>query len=528
MKKSKKKRSAPFSGLSVMKKFVFFDIIMIAAIISVGTIMVTTVMNVTAKKYLQIEKTVISSTEQMTTIGVESAVSIAKNIYTNEPVYDFLNKEFKSSSAYFEEYYPLQKNTALSTADTNIVKKCVIYTSNPTILANGTMKSLDEAYDDLWYKDITKYNKPTILSVDPSEHLLILVRKLDYCNLETGESYLCLILNNDYIKDYVNNLDFEGQFYIMSGGELIYSNDDEMESVSDVAITPDFECVTHNYYTVDMEFYASADKESYIDFLTDNKFLIPCLSAILIITLTAGIVMAKGINKRIRPVLKEFNDTGIVESLSEGANGSDEIGSLLDICASMSERLAQKGSEYKESSDSLMKKSSDYNSLFTTAMRLDAELTAINTMPYLEKRFTDENISLSDEAAMLEKTAEQHNASFTYDGGGDNIIIPAYSLVLIAEDIFSNFDGRTAKLTVEDGIAIIKFESEKTVTSSETLKLYAIFEDADVTSEYSFDRSNRFNPYLRIRHCLGNSVEMVINEKNNFKIMFKIRMEKGE
>ena len=73
-----------------------------------------------------------------------------------------------------------------------------------------------------------------------------------------------------------------------------------------------------------------------------------------------------------------------------------------------------------------------------------------------------------------------------------------------------------------------KFESEKTVTSSETLKLYAIFEDADVTSEYSFDRSNRFNPYLRIRHCLGNSVEMVINEKNNFKIMFKIRMEKGE
>ena len=45
MKKSKKKRSAPFSGLSVMKKFVFFDIMMIAAIISVGTIMVATVMN---------------------------------------------------------------------------------------------------------------------------------------------------------------------------------------------------------------------------------------------------------------------------------------------------------------------------------------------------------------------------------------------------------------------------------------------------------------------------------------------------
>ena len=98
---------------------------MIAAIISVGTIMVATVMNVTAKKYSQIEKTVISSTEQMTTIGVESAVSIAKNIYTNEPVYDFLNKEFKSSSDYFEEYYPLQKNTALSTADTNIVKKFI-------------------------------------------------------------------------------------------------------------------------------------------------------------------------------------------------------------------------------------------------------------------------------------------------------------------------------------------------------------------------------------------------------------------
>ncbi|MBR1823344.1 MAG: hypothetical protein IJ779_03805 [Ruminococcus sp.] len=524
MSRTKKKKAALFSGMSVMKKFVFLDFLLLLAIAAVSAVLVATVMSVTAKKYKQIEKTVVSSTEQMTTLGIESAVSIAKNIYTNEPVYDFLNRKYNSSSDYFEAYYPLQQNTALSTADTNIVKKCTIYTSTPTIVTGGTMRMLSEATDEEWYKDIKKYNKPTILSIDSDDHQMMLVRRLDYTALDTGESYLVLILNNAFIEDFANALDFDGQFYVMSGSDLIYSSDENVKSVSDVAITPEFQCITHNYYSVDIDFYSYSNRSGFIAFMRENLLLIPCLAAVLIIALLSGLIMAKGIIRRIKPIITEFGETGSIKDLKKGSSGTDEIGKLLDICADMSERLALKGDEFIESSNSLLQKSSDYNSLFATAMRLDAELTAANKMPCLKADTDEEEIPLADETELVKKTAEKHGAEYSCKGvSNENWMIPAYSLTLIADDFFSNFSGESAAVSVSDEAAEITFTSSVIPRSSETLKLHAIFEDANVSSEYSFDRSNRFNPYIRIRHCLGSRVDMIINEKDNFTVTFRIK-----
>ena len=531
MSDNKRKRAAPLSGLSVKFKFGILDILLLLAIVIAWFAMANTVNKVLSDKYDQMEKSVISATEQVTMIGIESAVSIAKNIYTNEPVYDFLNKKYSSSSEYFEAYYPLLENTALNTADTNIVKKCTIYTSNPTILPGSILDNIDSVKEEEWYKTMQNYNKPTVLYIDHRNGAMTLVRKLDYITLDTGESYLCLKLNNDFLKDFAGSLDFEGQFYIMSGGSLIYSNNEKISSISDITITPDFECMKRNYYTVDIEYYSCADKKGVVALLLENKILLPCLIAILILFNLAVVVMASGIIRRIRPVVSEFSEKGSISNLEKGVNGTDEIGKLLDVCSEVSARLTKQGSDYIESSASLMQKSDEFNSLFTTAMRIDAELAVITKLPYLHAKRIEDNILLSDESELIEKTAEKFGAVFEKSGTEETkLFVPAYSFVLVARDIFTNYKDVTVNITSSENEAEITFESDNMISSSDKLKLNAIFEDDNISSEYCFDKYYRFNPYLRIKHCLKSNVEIEINSKDHLMIMFRIHSikEKGE
>lgn len=530
MSSSKKNRTAPLSRSSFRLKFLLLGIIFILALAASWYIMVNTIDKAASEKYDQLEKTAVTATEQMTNTGIDSAISIAKNIYTNEAVYNFLNRNYASAAEYFEAYHPLFKNTALSTADTNIVKKCTIYTSNPTILSGGTMALLDSVKNEEWYKSMKKFNKPTILNIDHRDQSMNIIRKLDYIQLETGESYLYLKLSSEFINRFVESLDFDGSIYIMSGSDLLYSSDKNISSVSDVTITPEFECIKRNYYTVDIEFYSYANKKGIASILRKDHLVLYLIIIIVFFNIFV-IVMARSLLRRIRPVLKEFKSESGVPTLIKGNNGSDEIGKLLDICSEMSERLTQKGSEYKESSDSLMKKSSEYNSLFTTALRLDAELSVLNKMPYLHKDFDSDCISLADEAEMIERAAGELGKKYSFTGDANrDMIIPAYSLVLISDDIFNEFNGESVEINASEKEAVITFKGSRKPRSADSLKLLAVFEDENVSSEYSFAKNYRFNPYLRIRHCLGRNIDMDISSDNGMNITFRIyfKKEKGE
>jgi hypothetical protein len=109
-------------------------------------------------------------------------------------------------------------------------------------------------------------------------------------------------------------------------------------------------------------------------------------------------------------------------------------------------------------------------------------------------------------------------------------MIPALSFVLIAEDIIKNYSDILIDIKASAKEAVVTFESGSVLNPTDKLKLNAIFEDEDISSEYSFDKSYRYNPYLRIKHCLGSSVDITMNDKNNMRITFIIRYdkEKGE
>jgi hypothetical protein len=526
---AKKKKRAFFSGLSVMKKFAFLDLLLVIAVAIICSSMISIISSISGKNYNALEKTAVTATEQLTTMTVETAVSIAKNIYTNEPIYTFLNKRYKSSSEYFEEYYPLQENTALNIADVNIVRKCTIYTSNDTITPGGTVRFIDEAKSESWYKTIKDLDKSTILSIDPKNHSLILVRRMDYISLDTGESYICLEFNMSIINDFAKSLDFDGQFYIISGNDLLYSNDDEIEDASEISITPEFECITRNYYTFDVNFCSCANKKSIMDFLLSQKMLLPSIVIIFLLVSVLGILMAKGIDSRITPVIKKYRESGDASELKQGENGKDEIGQLLDICAEMTERLNKHDTVSSENNASLLKKSTEYNSLYATAMRLDSELAVVDKVSELRMNDISEYIQIGREVELLGKLAKKMGAEYDCTGIENfRRNVPAYSLVLVLADLFTNYGGLSLKVRGSEKAAEIIFTGKSPVNSFDWLKINAIFEDSDISGVYAFNRNNRYNPYYRLKHCLGNSADVVFDKSDDHKVIFKIYSEKGE
>ncbi len=514
------KNAPPFSNAPILLKFVLLDLMLILAILTVWVAMLRTISVTQKEKYKEMENTVITAAEQITNMSVESAVSIAKNLYTNDAIYSFLNTSYASPSAYYEAYYPLQKNTALNTADTNIVRECIIYTENPTISNGGSLQKLDSARNEYWYKSFQSMNKPTILCFDTEKNTFILVRKLDYLNLETGESYLCLTLNPNILQQFADNLGFDGQLYVMSNSNLIYSSDKSVDSIENIVIGPDFSGRTRNYYTSDIEFYSCANKKGIKDFLAVNKDLMVCLGVVIATILFFNHIISFSIIKRITPAVNEFRVTGSMISLRDKNNGKDEVGRLLDVCSDMSERMLLKGSEYQISSDTLVRKESDYDELFTKAMRIDAELAIMSGMPEIHSSLNDEYFFLSEEAGLIKQTAEKYGAAFACDDMGSDWKVPAYAFALIAADAFTNFKCEAVGIYVHSPKAAVVFMGRYIPNQAELLKLRAIFEDVSVSKEYAFDRNYRYNPYLRLKHCMGASVNIEINEKNKFRLAF--------
>lgn len=526
MKEKKKKKKTLFSDMPVALKFFIIGLMCLLAVTMVFVAMLRSLFTAQEEKDRLVENTVITASEQIMDMAVDSAVAIAKNIYSNETIYTFLNTRYASSSEYYEAYYSLQQNTAMRIADTNVVKGCTIYTENPTVLTGGNMKQLDSAKNEYWYKCSEKLNKSTVLCVDPDKLTLILVRKLDYISLDTGKGYLCLELNKNALVENYRSLGFDGDLYLMSGGALIYGSS-EISDAEDVLITTDFDCITKNYYSADIEYYVRANKKGFKDFILVNKFILAVLFILIIAIVAVGVLMCRSIRRRIRAAEEDFNKTGSTSSLSKESNGKDEIGTLLDICCSMSERLVLKGSEYQLSSDILQQKSSDYDSLFSTAMRLDAELALMNSHPELGHDMSEENIPLSKEIGILEKLADKEEVFISGNtGGAGNALVPAYSIVLIADDIIKTYRASSIELSCDNDTALISFYSDTVPKSSETLRLHAIFEEDSVSNDYAFDRNNRYNPYLRFRHCLGADGDAEISEKEKLTITLKIRYKK--
>lgn len=303
---------------------------------------------------------------------------------------------------------------------------------------------------------------------------------------------------------------------------MIYSN--SSEELSEISIDQGYERLTRNYYSADFEYYANVEGYSIGSILMDNLPYFIVFLLLVLSVLVLGQLFAHDIAKRTEKCREMFEHEGNLSALAKGDIGADEIGQMADICAELSERLTLRSSEYQQKNEDIRAKDHDYNDLFGTAMRLDAELNVRELFPSLVKESYSEMVPLSAEAEMVKRVGEAHPKAKVYvsEDTNNKKAVPAYCLMLIANNLLGYEGNPSLNLECTGNRVILRYDNDVKPAATRILKLNAIFEDADISQEYSFNHRNVYNPYLRLKHSFGNNAEIEIDAKTGFKLVLTI------
>ncbi|MEE5994109.1 MAG: hypothetical protein V3G42_12865 [Oscillospiraceae bacterium] len=296
----------------------------------------------------------------------------------------------------------------------------------------------------------------------------------------------------------IKEIPFDGVLYIISNGAVIYSNQpfqDEMH----LRITQNFYSFTKNYYTAEVEYYALANYQTVKELLLAEwyLFLIPFL--LFLATIGISLLFSEDIRNRIKLIAETNQKEGALSELV--LQGNDEIAELTAVGIALSEKLALKSGQYQRSQTAFQQKNADYRELFGESLYLDALLQVSRKFPELSIAPEKEFHSMQAELQLLKNNDSD---MVIPENLPENWEIPIYSL-LLAVNAFPEHQGNILISLEEEGV-LIKISCG--VTQKQLLKLQAIFEDGEIFSDYNFSPDNVYNPFLRLKHCLGNFVTL--------------------
>lgn len=501
-------RHIPVSRLRIRTKFLLILFLLLLTVLMMLGIAFHGFFTKEQQKRDMAELLTVTASDQYLGMTIENSVSIAKSIYINDSLYQFLNTDYKSSTAYFEAYRKFVKENPLALADANIIDSYKIYTENTTIMSGNDIRSLQSAENDDWYKTIKKFGKTMILYCDTSKDKLSIIRKLDYNSSDFGENYLKLDLNTSLFVSYCSQMQFEGQIYIICDGTLLYSN----QTSSDIpAITQDFYSLTQNYYTTDIEYYALAEQAGFAEFFQKEWVFLLLFALILSGTVFLQILLIKDIQHRTQTAVAVYQKEG---NLSEFAlQGCDEISDLTELVISLSEKFVLRNQEYKNSQEQFQQKTSDYHILFGQALYLDAILQIYRNYPDIQDMPHTEWHSLSSELTLLRTF---RNGMILPENLSGDEEIPVFSLLLAANALSSDDNA----LTLSYDNTSLSLCANITLKQEYLLKLQAIFEEGEISDSCRFKPEYLYNPFLRLKYYFGDRVTLLTD--NDIIIQIKL------
>ncbi|MBQ1463688.1 MAG: hypothetical protein IIZ18_02660 [Ruminococcus sp.] len=466
------------------------------------------------------EQTAIYASQQLLEMAIGSGVSIARNIYANPNMYTFLDKEYESSAEYYDDYYAMLQNSPTAVAESNAVKRYTVYTSNPTILPGGNIAQLSSAVNSEWLTTYNRLGRAMVMYCNSANGEVSLIRRLDLQELTHGDAYLKIDLNLTQLKSCIDSIDFDGDIFIVSGASIIYSSTPGAK-MEDISITHDFCALTKNYYTTDVEFYSLSSDMALLSGFTRviPIFAVGFAFGIALIIFLWSI--SSSIRRRSFIAQQLADNDGTLISLRGKNYGSDEISDLIDIGVSLSERLIRRSDEVARSSESLMEKSGDYSALFGVAMRMDAQLFVQNNYPELNIRYQDEN-TIKEELDLLEKFVSGKGIELVLPENVPDNKIPGMALALAAEALCGYSGRKKINIRVVSGVLTMRYNCSKPIAKTTLLRLNAIFEDSRISEEYDFSKGSRFNPFLRLKYCCGDSVSLTAISSECTDIIIKL------
>ena len=185
------KFAGQIDNFSIRKKMIFIYIFcMLLPITLTDGVIIYTVLHIEAQLRRSEMENVADAVNYQIFYDVDTVSKVAKSIYVNQYINDFLETEYKDPFDYVVNYQQFFKDTFFQSADMTGSSMITLYTDNSTIVSGGTVRNLDLIRESGWYQDLNKKETEQLLYfayepdipgavMDPERHVCF-VRKMNY------------------------------------------------------------------------------------------------------------------------------------------------------------------------------------------------------------------------------------------------------------------------------------------------------------------------------------------------------------
>ena len=164
---------------------------------------------------------------------VENAAMKAKNIYMNEYIEEFLNRQYETPLDYVTGHQEFMKNSLFETSmgtDNTVV---TIYADNDTIINGGHFIRLSDVRETEWHRYLQEAGNNSVLyfyydqwkspAVQPRRSVLF-IRKLNFSGQDSCEKIVTIEMDYSSLVRNLDNMNYESEIYICKDNKILLSN----------------------------------------------------------------------------------------------------------------------------------------------------------------------------------------------------------------------------------------------------------------------------------------------------------------
>lgn len=340
------KFAGQIDNFSIRKKMIFIYIFcMLLPITLTDGVIIYTVLHIEAQLRRSEMENVADAVNYQIFYDVDTVSKVAKSIYVNQYINDFLETEYKDPFDYVVNYQQFFKDTFFQSADMTGSSMITLYTDNSTIVSGGTVRNLDLIRESGWYQDLNEKETEQLLYfayepdipgavMDPERHVCF-VRKMNYYGGGQSEKLFKVEMDYNTINKNLQKLNYDMPVYICHEGKIIFSNrggeniGDQYEKFSS---SGEMEYLKKsNIYGAELEICVLRPETDFIGRLAERM---PMLMLLFSINIFFPLIMVLLINRsltvrisRLSSIFRNTEDENLIEI--EDIAARDEIGDLM-------------------------------------------------------------------------------------------------------------------------------------------------------------------------------------------------------
>ena len=338
------------NDLSLGKKlrYLYYFCILVPIILTDAVILVTLIRAERSEERRQMAD-VASAVQYSVTNFTETPSVIARTIYLDTSVKEFLETDFQSPAEYYEAYRKITHESVLSGIahiDNSVV---TIYADNEKIINGGGFLRTSSASEEEWFRRYAESPLDTQLIIYDSEsdgRMISLLRNLGWFSKgsKTG-MFVKIDLNYSSLVADTVNMKYDFPVYICSGDKTVISGEgpnNQGDRFTDFTLRRKVGLEeSFDLYGETLTVRVLERTNGIVAFLRDNSliFLLLLLFNIFSPQLIMNLI-ERSINSRIFRLGEVFDrvDSGELIAIP-GDNGKDEIGGLMDNYNRMAKRM---------------------------------------------------------------------------------------------------------------------------------------------------------------------------------------------